>query len=84
MCSCLFIMHDVLEERRRQRREYVDHVQEIYGTYSVMFHTFLKHDPHIDMYNIFFLDICVKKLNKINCYDLNSLFVYLCVILRRI
>ena len=32
---------------------------------------------------IFFFDICVKKLNKISCYNLKSLFVYLCVILRR-
>ena len=60
----------------------MDHVQEIYRIYLVMFCAFLKHDLHIDTHNIF-LDTCVKKLNEINCYDLNSLFVYLCVTFRR-
>ena len=55
---------------------------------------FKKYTEHIQICSIHFsnmiriliciiFDICVKKLNKLNCYDLNSLFVYLCVILRR-
>ena len=45
-------------EKRRQRREYADHVREIYGTYLVIFCTFLEYDPHIDTYNIFFGYMC--------------------------
>ena len=39
-------------EERRQRREYANHVREIYGIYLVMFRTFLEHNQHIDTYNI--------------------------------
>ena len=63
MCSCLFIMRDVLslweEQRKKIEREENKQImfEKLYGTYlggttlmcSVQF---LKHDPHIFAYNI--------------------------------
>ena len=54
--------------------------EKLYGTYSggttqMCSVQFLKHDPHIFAYNVSEY-IYVKKLNKMNLYDLKSLSVY--------
>ena len=52
--------------------------EKVYGTYSgsttqIVSYSFLKR-IRITLHIIFFC-MYVKKLNKVNCYDLNSLFV---------